>query len=97
MSDKRDRHLLANETDEIRFSMEEERRIYENNKHKSKAPSNPWIVRRAGSIPKSANNTSFSGGFRNYLEEGCLWEVAKYILVPVVLACFVGILKACSL
>lgn len=94
MSKKRDKHLLANEVDEIRFRTEEERRIYEINKHRSKAPKNPWSVSR--SFKQNRHGAGSGGGFRDAFDGGCLWELAKYILVPAILVCLVGILKACS-
>lgn len=93
MSKKRPRHLQANSADEVKFQIEEDRRIYEKNRDKPKVYSNPW-QRRGGSI-RSRWNPAYKRGIAS-LDDGCLWSLAKYILVPIVLVIFVFILKACS-
>lgn len=93
MSKKRDRHLGANETDELKFQIQEERRLYEGRRNAPKASSNPYKIKRP---MQSRVNPAFGNGGSSSMDEGCLWSIAKFILVPLVLVCFVAILKACE-
>ncbi len=93
MSKKRPRHLQANSADEVKFQIEEDRRIYEKNRDKPKVYSNPW--QRRGGSSRSRWNPAYKRGIAS-LDDGCLWSLAKYILVPIVLVIFAFILKACS-
>lgn len=94
MSKKRDRHLMANDADEIKFQIEEDRRIYEKNRNKSKAASNPWRVSRGGT--RSRTNPAHNGSVASFGDGSCLWSLAKFVLIPIALCIFVAILKSCS-
>ena len=82
MSKKRSRHLLANDMEEVKFQREEDRRLYEK-KRNSPIVIRPSMGRRNGIV--RTKNLS------------CLWELAKYILAPLILLFIIGLFKACGL